>query len=255
MASLTPSVRSRSPRYPNHSLDQAVEFARKIYEGVHRSSVDSLTVLNLMGFSGRSGASTSALGSVRQYGLIDGVGEKTRVSDLALSILEPISESEKSDALRIASRSPAVFNQILGRFDGRLPAADAPVRSYLIRELGFSQRGAEDCLSALRTTEAYVAGFPVSDGSVGSQEVHSELEEGLDYEVARKGDAESARGARAVYEQGPDQTPRPEPGDLMVIPLSRDCRVEMKFVGPLSEKALGKLVRYVELMREDWAEE
>lgn len=89
MSNPASSVRTRSPRFPGHSVNDAIEFARRIYDGAHTSQIDSLTAIKLMNFSGKSGASATALGSVRQFGLIEGVGEKTRISNLALKILEP----------------------------------------------------------------------------------------------------------------------------------------------------------------------
>jgi len=168
--------RSRSPRYPSHSLPQANEFVRKVYEGIHRSPVDSLTMLRIMGFAGKSGASATALGSMRQYGLIQGFADNTRVSDLALSILEPISDEERENAIKKAAESPAVFNQILERFGGRLPNSSDALRAYLIRELGFSSTGARDCIVAITGTQDFLRSLEsaASPKSVGLESQESD---------------------------------------------------------------------------------
>src|SRR4051812_23505010 len=95
MAILPASERTRSPRAPKHSLQEAIGFAQAIYDAVHRSQIDSNTAFRLMGFAGKSGSSATALGSMRQFGLIEGLGEKTRITDLALKILEPASAFER----------------------------------------------------------------------------------------------------------------------------------------------------------------
>jgi hypothetical protein len=247
MSSLPSTERSRSPRYPSHSLEQALEFVRRLYEGVHRSAVDSLTAVKLMGFAGRSGASATALGSVRQYGLIDGVGDRTRVSDLALSILEPGSPEELASSVVQASKQPLVFGKILERFEGRLPSANEPVRAYLIRELGFSKRGADECLSSLRETQSFVQSFDVPQSASAAAE---RPETGYALTVHP---AVSASEATHVSLGSSHATPTSE-SELIVIPLTKDCRVEMRFDGEMTKRAIDKLLRILELMKEDSAE-
>jgi hypothetical protein len=233
MAGLSPAERSRSPRFPSHSVSEAIDYAGKIYQGVHRSPIDAMTAYKLMGFSGKSGTSATALGSVRQYGLIEGVGDRTRISELGLRVLEPEGLEEKQRAIAEAAKSPTVFRQIFERFDGRLPHADDPIRAFLIRELGFSKSGAEDCLSAVRATAealsepsiAHQTAGPTISPPEARMEVHSQ--------------------AGPSEERG---------GNLMRIPLTRECTAELRFVGELSEKALSNLVRHIDLMKEMWAE-
>ena len=227
--SLSPNERSRSPRFPSYSIRDAIVYAEKIYQGVHRSSIDAQTAFRLMGFAGKSGASATALGSVRQYGLIEGVGDGTRISQLGLRILEPVSAEERSEAILEAAQKPEVFRAVLSRFDGKVPVADEPVRAFLIRELGFSKTGAEDCLTSLRET----------------------------YEMI--GDsAESVKQALPVNSiplaVGESQTREAPLGETMRIPLTKDCSVEMRFSGSVSEKAMTNLIRHVELMKEVWAD-
>lgn len=124
MSSLLPKDRSRSPRFPSQTLEESLRHARLIYEGVHRSMIDSESAYRLMGFSGKTGTSAKALGSLRQYGLIEGIGDKTRISDLALAIIEPESEDERSGAIARAARNPDVFSSVLNRFAERVPQAD-----------------------------------------------------------------------------------------------------------------------------------
>src|SRR6478672_1340709 len=124
MPTLSPSERSRSPRFPGYSIKDAIEYAKRIYGGVHRATVPSDTVFRLMGFAGKSGPSSAALGALRQFGLIEGIGERTRITDLALSIVQPASENERIEGVRAAARSPEVFRLIHERFDGHVPPAD-----------------------------------------------------------------------------------------------------------------------------------
>lgn len=247
MSRIAPSERSRSPRFPSHSLDQAIVFVRKIYEGVHRSSVDSLSAMHLMGFSGKSGASATALGSIRQFGLIEGTGDKTRVSDLALKILEPIDDQERALAVHDAARYPAVFEQILDRFDGRLPTVNEPIRAFLIRELGFSKSGADDCLEAIRATLQFTDSFPTALRVSATDEIDTDLDrsDGSFSPISPNSVEPRVQGITTLAD---------ESEQLIVIPLTRDCKASLRFHGIVSEKAISNLVRHIELMKEIWAD-
>jgi len=243
MSSTISGVRKRSPRFPSHSVVEAVEFVRRIYDGVHRSQIDSITAIKLMGFSGKSGASAAALGSVRQYGLIEGIGEKTRVSELALGILEPASDGERLDSMREASKQPEVFRLLYDRFDGRIPTANEPLRAFLIRELGFSKNGADECIKSLRESmnqigDSSLANFPES-------EAVSKTESASDNSSAKNLVSDVAPAAEELT------------GNVkrLSIPLTRDCSAELMLVGSVSEKALVNLMRHIDLMKEVWAED
>jgi hypothetical protein len=234
------SERSRSPRYPSHSLPQAIELVRKVYDGIHRSPVDSGTMLRVMGFAGKSGASATALGSLRQYGLIHGFADTTRVSDLALSILEPISPSERIEAIRKAAHHPGVFSQIFERFDGRLPNSTDALRAFLIRELGFSSNGARDCITALTGTEEFLSSL--------QSESKEQIDTLSDHETPPI--AQEGRGPRN------DDVPAAErQSETFALRLTRDSRVEIKFFGPLSPRAIGVLQQHLELLSETLAQE
>lgn len=234
------SDRSRSPRAPKHSLRQALEFSRKIYDGVHRSPIDSGVAFELMGFAGKSGSSATALGSVRQYGLIEGTGERTRISELALTIFEPSDIVEYNAALNEAAWKPDVFKSIYTRFDGRIPNADEPLRAYLIRELGFSRAGADETLTALRET-LLTAKSPVSA-------VVPEIDAEPRDIVVAKADIGSDVGVQKDVQSS-------QVSELLRIPLTRDCAAELRLTGVVSEKALANLVRHVQLMMEVWSED
>jgi hypothetical protein len=232
MATLT-----RSPRAPRYSLAEAIGYVSRIYDGVHRSAIDATTAYQLMGFAGKSGTSATALGSVRQFGLVEGIGDRTRVSDLALRILEPASPDELHDALQEALRQPTVFKAIMERFDGRLPAANEPIRAFLIRDLGFSKQGAEECISALRT----------SIKQVGEPSV-----EALPSSVQQSESIVAESGAQFA-EQRTEKSSNVR--ELIRLPLTKDCAVELRFDGLVTTKAIGNLIRHIDLMKDVWAED
>ena len=234
-----PKIRLRSPRYPSHSLDEAIEYVSRIYVGVHRSPIDPDTAYKLMGFAGKSGASATALGSIRQYGLIEGSGDNTKVSNLALSILEPESLYEKAQSIERAAFEPAVFNSTRDRFGGKIPPSDEPIRAYLIRELGFSKSGVDDCIRALRGTISLLPQVLDADN----------LEEEKDVEVNSPEDEPTTTSLEsAPLASGPNS-------QYFRIPVSRECVAEITFKGALSAEAIERLIQHIQLMGDVWAED
>jgi hypothetical protein len=228
---------NRSPRAPRYSLAEAVTYVSRIYNGVHRSAIDATTAYQLMGFAGKSGTSATALGSIRQFGLIDGIGDRTRVSDLALRILEPASPDELHAALREALLQPSVFKAIMERFEGRVPAANEPIRAFLIRDMGFSKQGAEDCISALRTSMKQVGDLP-NDVALN---------------VDQPAVSDSIENDGSSTEQRREKLPNAS--ELIRLPLTKDCTVELRFEGSVTTQAIDNLIKHIDLMKAVWATE
>ena len=238
MTLINPPERKRSPRFPSHSLKEALGYARKMYDAVHRSPIDSSTAVKVMGFSGKSGASASALGSVRQYGLIDGLGDRTRISELGLMLLEPASEEEYASGLKNAAFSPQIFGSISERFSGKIPSVDEPLRSYLIRDLGFSKPGAAECVASLRATLGFL-NDSAPDSAKRSEPTLNEL----------LGDA----GSQAVVANPTnpaDSLKGTGGGTHTRFPLTRDCYAELTLYGEVGPKALENLKRHIQFLVE-----
>lgn len=231
----------RSPRYPRFPLLAAVSYARRLYDGAHRSTIDTLTAYKVMGFAGKSGASATALGATRQFGLVESGKGGVRISDLGLRILQPSSQAEYVDAIHEAAFLPQVFDQIMTHFE-ELPRSDEPIRSYLIRTLDFSKSGADDCINSLRET---MSQLPETDTD-SSAERQSNIQASSPDNASAPSEAAPLRSTEAPVG---DQA-----GEIMRFPLARDCSVELRFSGPLCVEALERLIKHVELLKEVWVD-
>lgn len=127
-------VRMQSPGFPNMSLSKAIHRVRMIHDKDRRNPIDREVAAKHMGFSGLSGASDKALGSLAHFGLLEKAGKgQTRVSELAVDILLPDTPEAYKKALWQAAYTPAVFSDIRARFADGIPSSDA-LKSWLIRE-------------------------------------------------------------------------------------------------------------------------
>lgn len=237
--------RSRSPKYPRISLGDTITYARRLYVEAHKAKVDADTAVQLMGFSGKSGASSVALGAVRQFGLVDGLRGDIQISDLALRILQPVSRQEEEEAMLEAAMRPDVFDALSIHFERDFPKSDEPIKAHLIRTMGFSQPGAIECVSSLRKTLEEIERFSVSPKDPGLGLIESATDS-----HSASWSSEPVAAPEAVIST--QITSAQE--ELVRIPLSKSCTAELRLIGDIDQTSIDRLVQYIELMRGVWAE-
>ncbi len=224
----------RSPRYPRINLIKAVDLVERLYKGAHQSRIDVDTAARVIGYSNSSsGAAAGAIGALRQFGLVDGLRGDLQVSDLAMRIIQPMDEGERSEALREAAARPDIFALILGQFIGELPRSDEPMKAFLVRQQGFSQGGAEEVITTLRETMAALPSIALKEEGDGVK--------------ASEGRLEARSNMAAISSPAPMIS---EDSELIVLPLGSACKAELKFVGEVSAIAYERLIRHLQLMRD-----
>jgi hypothetical protein len=151
----------RSRNYPSMSLGAAIERARELYKREGRAKVPASVVVSAWGYNSLNGASLRALAALRQYGLLDGGLEDTRLSDRALTLLlEPDTSPDYAVALREALTEPNLFHELLDEYKDNLPS-DGALFSYLVRKQGFGESAAKTLIQAFRESVELV-------GSIGT---------------------------------------------------------------------------------------
>lgn len=145
----------RSPRYPGLGLKESVELAEKVYAADYQNSLPRMIVAQHMGYSGLNGAALTALSALGKFGLLEGRGDDTKISDLALHIIahEPGSR-ERVEALQEAAGKPELFGELDAKFQGG-KASDQAIRAYLLTQK-FIPSGADAAIRSYRDTKAFV---------------------------------------------------------------------------------------------------
>jgi hypothetical protein len=241
---------TRSPKYPRIPLTEAISHARRLYDGVHRSTISADTAFRVMGYSGKTGASATVLGALRQYDLVNGLRGDISISDLALRILEPSSKRERSDAIMEAAHAPEAFRAIFAHFTGNVPKSDEPIRAFLIRTMGFGRGGAEDCIKSFRETQFQAEierhEFPSDEEQAAPEDAVVDIKD-IDWSTAKV-----LSPPEAAASVSPTCVPLRE---FVRMPLSRDCFAELRFEGEITQVAIDRLVAYIELMKPIWVDE
>ena len=149
-------ARSRSPQYPRIGLSEAIDKARMVWERDYQNALPREVIAEHMGYKGLNGKSLGLIAAVSRYGLFEGRGDQTKVTDLAVKILaHETGDEARTNAVLAAARSPSLFHEISERFHGNSPS-DQALRSYLLTR-GFTIRGAEGVIHSFRETEEFVA--------------------------------------------------------------------------------------------------
>ena len=143
--------RSRSPNYPQIGLKEAIQRVSSVYKRDYQASLTRDLAAERLGYSGLNGKSLAVLAALGKFGLLEGRGEETRVSDLAVRMLAfPPGSPERRAALEEAAGRPELFVELDQRF-ARAPASDAAIRAWLITR-GFIPPAAEAAVRAYRET-------------------------------------------------------------------------------------------------------
>lgn len=233
----------RSPRYPRHSLIKAIDMTRKMFAGAHQSKIDVDSAAKVIGYSGSGGgAASSAIGALRQYGLVDGLRGDVAVSDLAMRILQPMDAREQAEAVREAAMKPEMFDRIVNQFGGKLPGSDEPIKAFLIRQEGFSTAGADELIETLRETLSSLPELPASDQLSINEAV---MEVAVPVADERGGVDPLASTLHSA----------PKVGELITLPLGQNCKAELRLIGDVTAASYARLIKHLELLREIEEEE
>lgn len=165
-------AKARSPSYPAISLKEAIDRVNAVYGEDYQNAISREVVAKHMGYQSLNGKSLGVLSAVIKYGLLEGRGNDTRVSDLAVRLIaHPPGSPERAEAVRDAARRPELFAELDQRFaDGR--GSDAAIRSYLLTQK-FIPPAADAALRAYRETKQFVAAESASytEGQPSSEQL------------------------------------------------------------------------------------
>jgi hypothetical protein len=161
---------NRSPQYPIIGLKEAIEKARLVWQRDYTNELPRDVIASHMGYSGLNGKSLGLLSTVGKFGLLEGRGDKTRVTDLAVQIFaHEAGTPERIAAIRTAAEEPALFKEIATKFAGRSPS-DQALKAFLVTR-GFTHGGVDAVIRSFRDTEGFVQSEVGSyDGAMASTE-------------------------------------------------------------------------------------
>jgi hypothetical protein len=149
---------ARGPAYPYVDLEQAVDFARKMYQYTKRSPADANAVIKeAWNYSPTSSSSGKLIAAMKYFGLVDesagGEGRAIRLSDRAYRILvDDTNSPERRQALHDAALSPKAYLLCWTRWGAEMPLS---MRSNLIFGDGFIESTVDGFLEDYKKSIAF----------------------------------------------------------------------------------------------------
>ena len=214
-------VKERSPNYPAVGLKAAIEMARKFWDKERRTSVSLQLAVKAIGYKSLSGPARTKIAALRQYGLLDKDKRGFRLSGLAKKIVNHSPGSEDYEAaVRTAAMQPELFKELLRTHS---EASDDSLRSYLAVEKSFSDMGSRQCVQSFRDTINL-----------------AKLNEG-EYSGLDEAQEEETMATTPVAQSGVN--------DVRGLPLSDGVKVDLRFLGPVVQEDIEKLIKYLELFK------
>lgn len=180
-------------------------------------------IAKAMGYKGLNGTSYTVISVSIDYGLLEEVGEdKLKLSTIALDILSPADGTKHREAVQKAAFTPPLFKELWESFRHSSPE-DAELIDSL-KQLGLHPNKIEGALRAYRETIEFVN----EAGSFGGGSLLPPVEK------------EEQSWAGRIS------------SDCLVLKISLNCRVQLRFEGPVTQEALQKLVELLNLSKDTY---
>jgi uncharacterized membrane protein len=127
-----------------------------------------------------SGAFTSRLSSLKDYGLIISDKDNVSITDLALSITKPVTTNEREVAIRKAFLSVATFSDLYASFEGGVALSKDKVAEHAVYNLGISRDSKDRFVNNFIDSGEYInlVSFNKDDGTITLVKTETDIAEG-----------------------------------------------------------------------------
>ncbi len=232
--------RPRSPRYPAVSLTEAINGVHLLWTKDKKTALQGEQLAKALGYRSHSGPARTLIGAMRQYGLLEKQGKRTRLSDNAKLIVRgPEGSEEQAIAIREAALTPPLFRDL---YTTHRNEPDDAIKSYLRLRRGFTGLGAALAASAYRDTLS-VAGLTASGNPSRNRNVSRATTIGMPGPVLGK---EAQRCGNPLLTQ------------TLMISIPRNLKVDVIVHGDQIEKEdiprmKNQLIRWIEGLEDAFA--
>jgi hypothetical protein len=243
--------KGRSPNYPSLPLADAIEKVRLIYSGIHTHAAPKDVIAESLGYTSLSGRPLSYIGTLRRYDLLKTAGSgNLQVTDNAIAILElPPGSPERKKAMSDAAFSPSLFTELRAEFPDKLPN-DSTLRHYLVKK-GFMSKAADEIIHVVRANlellEEEASEYNPAMSSTEPQHSVAAAE--------RKRILDRALVSKTAADLAVLGVPVPDDGKELRFNISRDSEAQVIFRGPVTQEAIDKLAKLLELQKDTFPTE
>lgn len=247
----------RSPNYPNINLQKAIAMISDFYDKFKRHAVPAPLAMEAMGYSITSGQAQSMLASLSYYDLVQVergalLTKKVNITAKGFTILKNPNAAEKSKAIQEAALSPAIFKKLYLKFPNQFPQ-----ESLLAWELettyGFNPNTIPSVIAVFKQTIDYARIY--ESGIIEEEKDASEYQEQDEMEGKDMAESEGMTLKTKLASQY-SYTPPLNAGkekEIANYPI-RGGTIRLLASGPVTQKAIDKLIKMLELSKEEFPE-
>lgn len=176
----------KSPNWPSIPIVEALEKAKLIWLKDRRTAIHPDVALEHLGFTTKTGPAGRTLSALRQYGLLEKVGENYRVTELAWHIFNASDDSnEKQKLIAEAALKPKIFKELLVLSSDGLPS-NSTLRKHLVLKKDFNENTVERFLKVFKAAVDIAKPYDLGYSSEESDEEQSEdFEEEIAMDTAK----------------------------------------------------------------------
>lgn len=241
---------TRSPSYPQRSLAEAVRLIEGIYasEKAHPASNEAL--VQAMGYKTLNGNSRSALATLKRYSFLEKTTDGLhKLSSISIKVLFPVDANDRKIALKSAFLSPSILQDMVSRYGDDLPS-DTTMRNYLM-SVGYVDSAAEEIVQVYKESLEYLktedVNFQKTDDLFSAAE-NAEKANTVESSTIPE-DSGDGREVIAEFRALPSTASQTILED-MVVKVSRNASVHIRFMGEYSRRSIDILIRYLEVMKD-----
>ena len=236
---------NRSPNYPQMNFAHALERVRKVYAVETTHSVPDETIAKDLGYTTLNGSSRTTLSALKKYGLLVPSGDGFKVGQETQKIIElPNTDQERATAMRKLALRPPVYKQLLEKYPGKNLPSDSALLLFLMGN-SFEREAANQVIRFYKETLQYL-----------EKEAPEQTPDQVKREVAA--DEKSTAGEEATGSRTPpplggkSEPPSVSEGIHLRFRISKECEVELAFLGPVTEEAISKFIQHLQLSKDDY---
>jgi hypothetical protein len=217
-----------------------VEKVSAVYASDYQNPIPRVVAAQHMGYQSLNGKSLGVLSATVKYGLLEGRGDETRVSDLAVQIIaHGPGTPDRAEAIKRAAMAPGLFAELESRFPGG-KASDQALRSYLLTQK-FIPSAADSAIRAYRETKQFVE---EESRSYSSGEFEQKQE--VMNTTMTPSPGQTASGGEIKRNIAHSSSDR----EITNIRVSKDCAIRLIADGPYSKRNIEALVKILQLQLE-----
>ena len=245
--------RGRSPSYPAVPLDVAIERARVVYEKERQHPAPVDTVLDHWGYKPGVGTGLVTVAALSKFGLLESEGANkdrmVRLTKLGLDIV--LNPERDDDAIRRAALMPDIHQEMQNAYGPDLPS-DANLKFELVRNRGFTERGAAEFITEYKRTASFAKLDNVATIDVTAGDMEDDMATATLQDTSARTDTLQRAGAANLTATGTltaAGTLTAVPTMTIPIPLVGSEQVQLSGQFPISTVAWDQLMNVLQALK------